>query len=513
MVPNKKKKKPVATPDNNGVTIESDGSGRASATLEVGDFGPTLIGPGGSRIQSICEQSGGAKVDVDKASKTCVITGTEAQVAKAKELVMEVIGSHRKNVIELGAKRGLVFGAGGEGIRRIQTESGARLDLERGSSLLTISGKDSCVEAAAALVEAILRKSNVDSVPVAEKDRPTIIGKGGENIRKLQAESGAMIDLDGETSVCTITGDAAQVAKAKELIKLYIEHRGPPPEATETLTVTLDHGRLVIGKAGANVTALQAESKARFKVDHSGQTSLVTISGGAAEVAAGVKAVHKLIADHSVQATVALGGSNLVKAVIGEKGASIMAIRETSGARVEIAQDSSHVAITGTKQQVAKAKAMVEKKIADELGPPLVPSGQTQHHVDLGGATGKIIGASGANLERIQKEHHVQVTIKNGTMCYVTGPAAGVDAVRKEIDDVLSRHAEMLQRARKQEEELAKVAANSSRSPSDSTGGWDVPVLEGNWGNFTGGAVAPASAPAAQDPWGSVDKSAVASAW
>ena len=43
---------------------------------------------------------------------------------------------------------------------------------------------------------------------------------------------------------------------------------------------------------------------------------------------------------------------------------------------------------------------------------------------------------------------------------------------------------------------------------------WRRAMLEGNWGNFTGGAVAPASAPAsAQDPWGAVDKSAVTSAW
>ncbi len=93
-------------------------------------------------------------------------------------------------------------------------------------------------------------------------------------------------------------------------------------------------------------------------------------------------------------------------------------------------------------------------------------------------------------------------------------PAAGVEAVKKEIDDVLVRHAEMLQRARKQEEELAKVAANGTRGASDSTSGWDVPVLDGNWGNVTGGTVASAaSAAVAQDPWGAVDKKAVASAW
>merc|ERR1711937_180127 len=115
--------------------------------------------------------------------------------------------------------------------------------------------------------------------------------------------------------------------------------------------------------------------------------------------------------------------------------------------------------MSGTKAQIAKAKAMVDKAIATELGPPEIPAGQVQHSADMGGATGKVIGASGSNITRLEKEHGVRVVIKNSTMVYVTGPAEGVAGVKKEMDETLQRHDELLERARKQQEEQEKFAS------------------------------------------------------
>uniref|UniRef100_A0A7S2RUY5 K Homology domain-containing protein n=1 Tax=Mucochytrium quahogii TaxID=96639 RepID=A0A7S2RUY5_9STRA len=480
-VPIKKKKKKKVVVDS-GVT-DVDASGKATAEIEIGEFGSNIIGPGGSRITQI-QSSSGASVNIDKGSSLCTITGTPEQVDAAKEMVINIIGSQGKEVIDLGAKRSLVFGAGGERIRKIQQESGARLDLDKGSSVCNISGNAEAVQVARAMIQGILNDSNIDSIVLGEKELPAVIGKGGENVRRIQAESGAVVDIDGDSNVCTITGSAEQVSKAAQLIRLYVEHRGPPPEAVETITVSQEHGRLLIGKKGATVQNLQNQTGTRISISLEVSGAVVTVSGGKQQVVDGVQTIYKLIADNSHTDTIALSDAKLVPAILGTKGETINKIRNTTDARVEIAVDNSGVVITGTKSQVAKARDMITAKIAAELGPPPVKAGEIQKHVDLGSATGKIIGAAGSNIARLEKEHGAQVTVKNGTMCYITGPEGSVLKVKKEIDDVLERHRENLERAKKEAEKLRELQIQQDQSNGGMpgandvvSGGWDVPEL------------------------------------
>jgi hypothetical protein len=65
-----------------------------------------------------------------------------------------------------------------------------------------------------------------------------VVGRGGANIKRIEAESGANLtvpkDLEGPT-VCQIRGEPEAAAKAGKLVRLYMEHGGPPPEATQTV--------------------------------------------------------------------------------------------------------------------------------------------------------------------------------------------------------------------------------------------------------------------------------------
>mmetsp|Transcript_13475 Transcript_13475/g.23983 ORF Transcript_13475/g.23983 Transcript_13475/m.23983 type:complete len:700 (+) Transcript_13475:97-2196(+) len=478
-----RKKKPAAAPSNDGAQVNMDESGTATLQLEVGDFAPTIIGPGGLKIAEI-QQTSGAKVNVDKNTKSCTITGSKSEVEQAKDIIVGIIGSQKKDTIELGKKRGLVFGPNGETIRKIQSQSGARIEMDRNSTVCTVSGNDTAVDAAKAAIMEILNSTKIGSVPLGEKDSAAIIGKGGENIKRLQAETGASIDIDNESSVCLITGEPEQVAKAEELVKLYIEHRGPPPEATQTLVMSIHNGRLLIGKQGATVQQMQNSTNTRINIKHGVSDSTVTVSGDTADVARCVVAINKLIDDNSHQVTITLSSLKLKSAILGTGGATVKKVREETDARIEV--EDTFVTIFGTKAQIAKAKSLVDKIIAKELGPPEVPAGEIQHQVDLGSATGKIIGTAGANIARLEKEHGASIMVKNGTMCYVTGKEDAVNAIKKEIDEVLERHAANLEKARKQDEELAKVAAqNGSANPADQSGAFaqfDVPALETTWG-------------------------------
>jgi len=500
-IPSRSKKKKATT---DAANLEVDSSGITTIVVGIGAFSGDVIGKKGEQISKIQEQSG-AKVDVDRGTEQCKITGTREQVLSAQGLISDIIGNKLRVTVDLGAKRTLVFGPGGATIQKISKDTGARLDLERNSDVCVISGEYAAVQQAKSIVEDILNSSKLSTVVLEGKDRAAVIGKGGENVRRLQEESGATLDIDSETSICTISGEPAQVAKAQELIKLYIEHRGPPPEHSETLTVPSNHGHLVIGKSGAMVQELQRSTGTRINVSHGGSESTIVVAGDRANVTTGVNAIRKLIADNSHVTEVTLSSSNLVKAVIGEKGAVINGIRDATNARLDVVGDK--VVITGTKEQIAKAKAQVDKTVAAELGPPPVPAGQVQDQVDVGSAAGRIIGSGGSNMTRLMSDHKVSIDVKEGTMCYVTGPKAGVEAAMKEINEVLEHHAEMLEKAKKQEEELAKVANPSmvdavNSASTNGYSGWDCPPLKEPWGNALDvSAVAWGSSSGASSGW------------
>lgn len=54
----------------------------------------------------------------------------------------------------------------------------------------------------------------------------------GANIKKIDELSGADLKVNKPENTITISGDAAQVARAKELIELYMAG-GPPPDCRE----------------------------------------------------------------------------------------------------------------------------------------------------------------------------------------------------------------------------------------------------------------------------------------
>lgn len=493
-VPSRNKKKKAAVVNVAGEEeIEVDVStGSASLVLEIGDFAGAIVGPKGVTINGI-QQDSGAKVNLDKASKTCTIEGTPEQVNIAKMAVIDIIGSRKKIEIDLGAKRSLVFGPNGETVRDIQNKTGARIEMgDRTQTVATLNGKDTAVNEARKLILDILNSTNIGSLEIKDTDKAAIIGRAGANIRLLQEQSGAVIEFKDD--YCLFTGEPAQVKKAEELIKLYIVHRGPPPECTEIIQVPTENGRIIMGKKGVNVMKLQETTKTRINIELGTDIAKVTIAGDNDAVFQCQTAIKQLIADNSFQEKVNLSSPNLIKAIIGEKGVTINKIRDASGARIDISSNDQYVTLVGTKDQVKKAKSMVEKTIAIELGPPAIPNGQIQHGCDMGDCTGKLIGSAGSNLTRLEKENGVKIDIKQNTYVYVTGPEKGVDAVKKEMEDIMKRHQEQLERAAQQEEETARMLANSQQNGTLENGDdlsidfknssystWDAPPMSGNW--------------------------------
>lgn len=214
-----------------------------------------VIGHGGETINSIQTKTG-AHVRIQPSSEVApgaprrvTINGAPGPVADAVRIVEDIIreteikggggagGGGGGNQVEFHLPVpqemvGRVIGRGGETIRRLQDESGARIQVERDSNRVLIKGDPEKAQRAKELVLDIV------NTPAPTRDTPKsdyvkhsmpaggcegkIIGKGGESIRDLCQRTGAKIQIDKDSASVTIQGKQEQVDEAIKLVQAII---------------------------------------------------------------------------------------------------------------------------------------------------------------------------------------------------------------------------------------------------------------------------------------------------
>lgn len=285
--------------------IQSDGH----ATLELmipGNKAGIVIGKGGDTIKQLQERAGVRMVIIQESNsptnydKPLRITGDRASCQRAKEMVLELLaekdgqmggggsnnsggsygefggggggGGHRSNLEILVPRSmiGVVIGKGGEMIKKIQQESGARIQFrpedEQGgpNRLCNITGSQEQTQAAANMIQELVDNtaqrqgggggsitsgnaawprpagrldgmfdgrgrfgngfSDEMSFSVPAEKCGLVIGKGGETIREICRQSGAHVELNRDQNINSlervfrITGSADQMQAAVRLI-------------------------------------------------------------------------------------------------------------------------------------------------------------------------------------------------------------------------------------------------------------------------------------------------------
>ena len=240
-----------------------------------------VIGHGGESINSI-QANSGAHVKIQPSSEVApgqprviYITGAAAAVAEAARAVNEIIREHQAEKSAAAAKArdsaglgggvggayggasrstakeempvpidmalvGKIIGRGGETIRRLSEESGARLQIERDQGRVMIRGDhEACVRARELILD-VLNDPNPPgaggggggagdyakhSMP-AEGCEGKIIGKGGESIRELCQRTGAKIQIDKDAGTVAISGKKDNVDAAIAAVQAIIDE-GP----------------------------------------------------------------------------------------------------------------------------------------------------------------------------------------------------------------------------------------------------------------------------------------------
>ena len=262
-----------------------------------------------------------------------------------------------------------------------------------------------------------------EQVMVPDKMVGLIIGKGGEQITRLQAETGCKIQMAADSGglperLCTLTGTMQAIAQAKLMVEGIIANEGQgggrgmamggggPGGGQFEMMIPGNKVGLVIGKGGETIKMLQEQTGAKMIIiqesNQQADQKPLRISGPPDSVERAKAEVFKILNQNDKNGGMGGGrggfggpgrgmgrgggagwpssgpgdkvecvmvASNKVGLVIGKGGETIKSINQASGAHVEIDRNAppdateKNFLIKGSPEAVERAKSMVLEKI------------------------------------------------------------------------------------------------------------------------------------------------------
>uniref|UniRef100_A0A1I8HE32 KH domain-containing protein n=1 Tax=Macrostomum lignano TaxID=282301 RepID=A0A1I8HE32_9PLAT len=301
----------IQNAEKNTIAFNPSDLPRGQDYLEMAVPGPKvglLIGKNGETIKSLQEKAGVRMFLIQDSStatlqeKPLRITGPSDRLQYAKELVLELLNSkdakefppgHRSgnygdSFREISVPRrcvGVVIGKGGEMLRKISQETGARVqfrqegpqDHDLPERLLQVGGSEQAVEQAFGRVQHLINAVMTGEIPVTDRPRGMekktatyavpaekaglVIGKGGDTVKEINRVSGAYVSIQrdqhgaSETGlkVFDIQGSASQISEA---VRLICEKAGLPHD--QHFSITAGGGSSSSSSAAAAAAAAAA---------------------------------------------------------------------------------------------------------------------------------------------------------------------------------------------------------------------------------------------------------------
>lgn len=231
-----------------------------------------IIGKGGETIKQIQEKAGVKIILIQEtqsagmAPKPLRIMGDVDKVEYAKSLVEEIMnskddlppgprqnfvhndyGSSAKSIGEVIVPRssvGMIIGKGGEMIRKLSQDSGAKIQFKQDEDqngmerTAIIQGTPDQIQRATHMISDLVNKSGEGGSDVFYMHIPStktglVIGRGGETIKQICAESGAHVELSRDAppsateKVFIIKGTPYQIHHAQHIIRIKVGDIAP----------------------------------------------------------------------------------------------------------------------------------------------------------------------------------------------------------------------------------------------------------------------------------------------
>eukprot|EP00794_Sanderia_malayensis_P015058 gene15058-16611_t len=354
-----------------------------------------IIGKSGVNITRIKNETGTAiNFPPDGAtSDTIRIEGSPAGVASAKTEILRMVAkmeNEKSRDIMIDQKfHRLIIGAGGENITEIREKFHEVQivfpDSNKKSDIVTIRGPkeevDKCYQHLKKYTADVVASNYELNVPIIKKFHRNIIGKGGQNVKKIKEETDTNIRVPPESSpsnVIVITGYKAQVEKARDMI-LALQNELASIVNAE-LSIPNKYHTSMIGSKGRLIKSVMDECgdvHINFPSEGSG-SDVISIRGVKEDVEKAKAQLLEILADVEKQAAekqlYSFTGEVRAKPeyhrfLIGRGGANINKIRTTTGARIMFPTiddpDKDVITIIGKEESVAAAKKELLEKIKD----------------------------------------------------------------------------------------------------------------------------------------------------
>lgn len=217
-----------------------------------------VIGKNGKQVQRI-ERDTGAKISSQGDEPFLLIRGTPTSVRNARSQISSILDAAdmpplpppppegASHALEVHVERdhiGKVMGYGGMTIKRAQADTQCVMKWDKENQRIQLWGTPDVVEAGRRRIEDLVEQAKVEiSKELADAttvEVPTrghtgfIIGGGGQNVKRMERETGARLRMDDRAQIMVITGRSAAVEKAARMVEDAVERaeaieRGEPP--------------------------------------------------------------------------------------------------------------------------------------------------------------------------------------------------------------------------------------------------------------------------------------------
>jgi polyribonucleotide nucleotidyltransferase len=448
----------------------------------------SIIGAGGKLISSIMEECGGVSIKFptpESKSDKVTIRGPKDDVERAKQQLLEL--SNEKQLSSFTAEvranpkhHRFLIGKKGASIKKIRDSTGARIIFpsndDKDKEVITIIGKKESVETAKSQLEAIICEVNNNTegeMDVLPKYHRHFVARRGEVINKISEECGGVTisfprSTEPDSTRVTLKGPKEGIEAAKQRIIEIVNDLDSM--VTIECVISHNHHRSVMGSRGTKVQAITKDYDVQIKFPDRNAPSGSVTNGDINETTNGDAIASDVIritgkrekCEQAKQALLDLVPIteeievpfDLHRSIIGQKGQGVRELMQNYDVHIELSPQEKKldvIKVTGAAQNVRDAKEAIAERVkqleADkqdrelrsyelklEIEPDLHP---------------KIIGRRGAIINKIRKQHDVQISFPRkedaeSNIIKIQGYESAAKAARDDILKIVGDYNEMV---------------------------------------------------------------------
>eukprot|EP00941_MAST-03F_sp_MAST-3F-sp1_P001779 g1779.t1 len=314
---------------------------------------------------------------------TIMLRGEASKVAEAAKALEEKVILWKKEHAVMHvfpSACGLLIGKGGATIKKVRAETECAVECDLSSGQILLRGKEECIKKAITAVTEIVGEHQVRSetsislkMDVPKDNLSAVIGKGGNQIKKFEAQYSVSIDVKREKGI-TLYGEPEAVKQCEAGIIAYLERtirvnheiKVPRKKMEHVFGKTLNGLRQLRMTTGARIDAeiesLEATVPGTRK-QKQGKNYIVKINGTKAGAALAVAAVNAAKLG-KMSISVKLADTEHLDMLAGSAYPNLLKVQKDTECVITLDEKSNSVIIVGAVAKVQEAKTQMQNLLS-----------------------------------------------------------------------------------------------------------------------------------------------------